>query len=152
MGLFEQHNTGCYVKILMMCHRELSIFNRDLFHWLYFAVLMSKCFHVELMSENYASFGGARCFGGWMALGLLGAAPQVGALCSWCAGRSCWERKHGLTSHPGDSHAALMNTAVKAQFMLLWVRAWSYKSYFTVFASLDQDQRSLQSVPLGSNS
>lgn len=123
----------------MMCHGELSIFNRDLFHWLYFAVLMSKCFHPKPMSENYASFGGARRSGGWMALGGLGAAPQVGARCSWCVGGSCWERRHGLTSHPGGSHAALMNAAVKDRLMLLWVRTWSYK-----FAVLDQDQRSLQ--------
>lgn len=65
-----------------MCLVPLSIINRDLFHLLYFAVLMSKCFHLKTMSENYESFGGARRSGRWMALGLLVAARQVGARCS----------------------------------------------------------------------
>lgn len=40
----------------------------------------------------------------------------------------------------------------RALFMQLWIRAWSYKPYFIRFVFLDQDQRSLQSVSLRSNS
>lgn len=66
--LFKQHNKESYIKFLMLCHVPLSIFNRELSS-VYFSVLMSKCFHLKMMSENYESYCRTHCSGRWMAWG-----------------------------------------------------------------------------------
>lgn len=74
---------------------------------MYFSVLMSKCFHMKMMSESYEGSCRTCCPGRW-SLGQLGAAHQGGACRSCSASGSCLEGKHCLTSH-----AASKNMAVK---------------------------------------
>lgn len=120
--LFEQHNKGSYIKFLMVCHVPLSIINRELSS-VYFSVLMSKCFQLKMMSENYESSCGTRCSGRWMAWG--SSSSRCPLLLQWqqelLGGKTllililvttCCFEKYGCK---------------RAWFMLPQVPTWSYK-------------------------
>lgn len=114
---------------------------------MYFSVLMSKCFQLKMMSENYEGSCGTRCSGRWMAWGSLGQLIKLGARCSCGASGSCLEEKHCLTSHPSDHLAALKNMTVKELGLCCFQYQLDHTSltYFIIFVPLDQDQRPLQS-------